>query len=102
MRKAYYYQDILAIFIKKLKFKIFIFISKGILIIIFCFYYMIIFCIIFNYSKCSLIYNFISSLLEQIIICILTTIIITAMRRLSLIFSNSYMYNISKYLNDKF
>ena len=68
MRKAYYYQDILDIFIKKLKFKIFIFISKEILIIIFCFYYMIIFCIIFNYSKCSLIYNFISSLLEQIII----------------------------------
>ena len=102
MRKAYYYQDILDKFIKKLKLKIFIFITKEIFVIIFCFYYMIIFCNIFNYSKLSLVYNFISSLIEQIIISLLTTIIIAALRRLSLIFSNRYMYNISKYINDKY
>ena len=102
MKKAYYYKRILDKFIRNLKLKMIYLFIKEILIIIFCFYYIIIFCVIYSYSTTSLLYNYLSSLIENIITSILISFIIVFTRKVSLIFSNRYIYNTSKYINEKF
>ena len=102
MKKALYYQRIMEKFVKFLKIKIFIFIIKEIIIIIISFYYIIIFCIVYSYSQKSLLYNYLTSLLEQILKTFFISIIIAILRKESLSLLNRYIYNTSKYINDKF
>ena len=102
MKRALYYHRILDQFLTKLKIKICLFIIKEILIIIITFYYIITFCILYSFSKKNLLYNYLTSLLEQIIKTFIICIIISILRKGSLNFSNRYIYNTSKYINDKF
>ena len=102
MKKALYYQRIMEKFVKFLKIKIFIFIIKEIIIIIISFYYIIIFCIVYSYSQKSLLYNYLTSLFEQILKTFIISIIIAILRKESLSLLNRYIYNTSKYINDKF
>ena len=102
MKKALYYEIIMNKFLKNLKVKIFLFILKEVLIIFISFYYIIIFCIVYNYSRLSLLYNYLISLLEELIKSIIITIIIAVLRKGGLFLLNHYIYNTSKYINNKF
>ena len=102
MKKAYNYPIALNKFLQKLKLKVLIYIFKEIFIILFCFYYLIIFVIVYSYSKMSLLYNYLYSLIEKILESLIVSIIITITRKISLKISNRYIYNTSKYINDKF
>ena len=102
MKKALYYQNILNNFLKQLKLKVFLLILKEISIIFFGFYYVIIFFIVYNYSTNSLIFNYLASLLEDLIKSLIITFIISVLRKASLDLLNRYIYNTSKYINDKF
>ena len=102
MNKSPYYQEIMDDFLKKLKIKIIIFILNEVLIISLCFYYIIIFCIIYSYSRLSLLYNYFTSLLEDIIKEIVIILVISSLRKGSLYLLNRYIYNTSKYINEKF
>ena len=67
-----------------------------------CFYYIIIFCIIYSKSQKSLFINYIYSLLEGLTISLVIVVIIVTTRQIGIRCSNLYLYNISKYLNEKF
>ena len=101
MKKALYYQNILNNFLKQLKLKVFLLILKEISIIFFGFYYVIIFFIVYNYSTNSLIFNYLASLLEDLIKSLIITFIISVLRKASLDSLNRYIYNTSKYINEK-
>ena len=49
-----------------------------------------------------LLYNYFTSLLEDLIKEIVITLLISSLRKGSLYLLNRYMYNTSKYLNEKF
>ena len=99
--KKFYLRNVV-IFIKFLKIK-FIFFFTGEIILILCsFYYIVIFCIVYSKSKSSLIFNYINSLIEAAITSIAITIIIVVTRKLGIYFSNRRLYNISKFINQKF
>ena len=102
MKQAFNYPIALNIFLKRLKLKVLVYIFKEIFIILFCFYYLIIFTIVYSCSKMSLLYNYLYSLIEKIIESLIVSIIITFTRKISLKISNRYIYNTSKYINDKF
>ena len=99
--KSYYIQN-LDIFFKKLKIKNFIFFIKQILIISLCFYYIVIFLIVYSYSRISLLFNYLSSLVEGLITSVAISIIIVITRKIGLLYLNRYLYNTSKYINNKF
>ena len=102
MKRAYNYPFTLYKFLKNLELKVFLHIFKELFIILFCFYYLIIFTIVYSYSKLSLLYNYLFSLIEKILESLIVSIIIAITRKISLQFSNRYIYNTSKYINDKF
>ena len=89
-------------FFRYLKIKFFIFFIKQIIIIAICFYYIVIFCIIYSYSKISLLFNYFSSLLEGLLTTLAITIIIVITRKIGIVYSARYIYNTSKYINDRF
>ena len=102
MNKSPYYQRVMDNFLKRLKLKMLLFIVKEILILLLCFYYIIIFCIIYSFSRLSLLYNYFYSLLEDIIKSILIACLVSILRKTSLSLLNRYIYNTSKYINNKF
>ena len=102
IKKEYYYLINIITFSRYLKIKFFCFIIIEIVIFIFCFYYIIIFFIIYSKSTQSLIMNYFISLLEGTITSFALAIIITALRKIGIVFLNKQIYNISKYINDKF
>ena len=102
MKKAHKYPVALNKFLKSLKLKVLLYILKEIFIILFSFYYLIIFTIVYSNSKISLLFNFLYSLIVTIIKSLIVSIIIAFTRKISLQFSNRYIYNTSKYINDKF
>ena len=89
-------------FFRNVKIKIFLFYLKAVLVIACCFYYIIIFFIIYKKSRISLLINYLSSLLEGLITSFIISIIIAITRKLGLIYLNRYIYNTSKYINNKF
>ena len=89
-------------FLRYLKIKCFIFFIKQIIIIAICYYYIVIFCIIYSYSKASLLFNYFSSLVEGLITSLAITIIIVITRKIGIVYSARYIYNTSKYINDRF
>ena len=102
MKRARNYPFALNKFLKNLKLKVLLYIIKETFIILFCFYYLIIFTIVYRYSKISLLFNYLYSLIEKIIESLIVSIIIAFTRKISLQFSNRYIYNTSKYIYDKF
>ena len=102
MKRANSYPIALNKFLRRLKLKVLIYLFKEIFIILFSFYYLIIFTIVYSYSKISLLYNFLYSLIEKILESLIVSIIIAFTRKISLQFSNRYIYNTSKYINEKF
>ena len=102
MKRSYNYPIALNKFLKYLKLKVLLYIIKEIIITLFCFYYLIIFTTVYSYSKMSLFYNYLYSLIEKIIKSLIVSIIIAITRKISLQVSNKYIYNTSKYINDKF
>ena len=99
--KKFYLRNVV-IFIKLLKIKFIIFFIGEIILILCSFYYIVIFCIVYSKSKSSLIFNYINSLIEAAITSIAITIIIVVTRKLGIYFSNRRLYNISKFINQKF
>ena len=102
MRIQRYQLENLNLFFKNLKKKFLFFFLEEIILIGCCFYYIVIFWIIYNYSRISLLINYISSLLEGLITSVVISIIIVITRKIGLLFFNRYIYNTSKYINDKF
>ena len=102
MKKAYNYPIALTKFLKSLKLKVLLYIFKEIFVIFFCFYYLIIFTIVYSRSRISLLFNYLFCLIEKVIESLIISIIIAMTRKISLTFSNRYIYNTSKYINDKF
>jgi len=102
MKRSYNYPIALNKFLKYLKLKVLLYIIKEIIITLFCYYYLIIFTTVYSYSKMSLFYNYLYSLIEKIIKSLIVSIIIAITRKISLQVSNKYIYNTSKYINDKF
>ena len=88
--------------LRNIKIKIFIFIIEEVLIFVCCFYYIVIFCIIYSYSRISLLINYLTSLLEGLITSIIISITIVVTRKIGIFYLNRYLYNTSKYINNKF
>ena len=99
--KKYYLKNI-QMFFKFLKLKLIFFFIIEIIIIFCCFYYIVIFCIIYSRSKGSLMINYLTSLVEGLIASIAISIIILVTRKIGLLCTNKYLYNTSKYINNKF
>ena len=102
IRREYKYLFALNKFLKFLKIKMLLFIITEIILVGGCFYYIVIFGILYNKSKISLLTNYFYSLLEGLLTSLIITIIIVITRQIGILYSNSYFYNTSKYLNDKF
>ena len=99
--KSHYLRNIHNFF-KYLKLKFICFFLCEIFIIYCCFYYIVIFCIVYSKSKGSLIVNYLTSLLEGLITSISITMAILTTRKIGLACSNHYLYNTSKFINEKF
>ena len=99
--KKFYLKNLLTFF-KYLKIKLIIFFIIEIIIIFTCFYYIVIFCIIYSKSQGSLLTNYLTSLLEGLITSIAISIIILVTRKIGLVCANQYLYNTSKFINNKF
>ena len=99
--ERHYFLNLQLLF-KFLKIKLVFFIISEIIIICACLYYIVIFCIVYAQSKGSLIINFITSLVEGAITSFAIAMIILIIRKIALSCKNKNMYNISKYINNKF
>ena len=102
LRIEFHYLKNVSIFIKYLKLKFIFFFICEIILISGCFYYIVIFCIVYSRSRDSLMINYIYSLVEGLITSIAISIIILITRKIGLSFLNKYLYNTSKYINNKF
>ena len=102
IKKEEYFLKNINIFLKYLKLKFVIFLIYEIIVVSGCFYYIVIFCIVYNYSKVSLMINYLYSFLEGLITSIAISIIILVTRKIGLSCSNKMIYNVSKYINNKF
>ena len=89
-------------FFRFLKIKFICFFISEVIIVAACYYYIVIFCIIYRNSKVSLLINYIMSLVEGLINSVAITIIIFATRQIGLKCLNKKLYNLSKFINDKF
>ena len=92
----------LIIYNKYLRLKFICFFIGEIFIVSGSFYYIVIFCIVYNSSKVNIIINYLISLVESLITALLISIIILITRKIGLCYKNKYLYNTSKYINDKF
>ena len=102
IRKEYKYLYAVNKLFKYMIYKMLFFFITEIVLVSVCFYYIIIFCIIFSKSQKSLLINYIYSLLEGLITSLIITIIIVITRKSGIHFSNPYLFNTSKYINNKF
>ena len=102
IKREYIYLYALNKFLRYLKIKMFLFIIIQIILVGGCFYYIVIFCIIYSKSQLSLLTNYFYSLLEGLITSLIVTFVIVVCRKIGIKFKCSYLYNTSKYLNEKF
>ena len=102
IKKEFDYLKTLKKFFRNLKIKIIIFFITEITVVIICFYYIIIFTIIYNKSQLSLLYNFLTSIFEDLIKSLIVSSIIVLTRKIGISCLNKYIYNTSKYINEKF
>ena len=102
IKKEYDYLKALTKFFKILKIKILIFFITEIIVIILCFYYIVIFFVIYSKSQLSLFINYLSSIIEELLKAVIISSIIVITRKIGISCSNKYIYNTSKYINNKF
>ena len=102
IKKEFDYLKTLKKFFRNLKIKIIIFFITEITVVIICFYYIIIFTIIYNKSQLSLLYNYLTSIFEDLIKSLIVSSIIVLTRKIGISCLNKYIYNTSKYINEKF
>ena len=67
-----------------------------------CFYYIVIFFIVYEMSKVNIIINYLMSLIESIITAVSVSLIVIFTRKIGLVYKNKYLYNTSKFINNKF
>ena len=53
-------------------------------------------------SKVNIIINYLMSLFEGIITAVSVSFIVTFTRKIGLVYKNKYLYNASKFINNKF
>ena len=102
IKREYKYLLALHKFLKILKIRILLCIIFEIIFIIFFFYYEVIFCSIYSNSQVNLLVNYLISLIDNLIISIIITILVVITRKIGINFSKSYIYNTSKFINNKF
>ena len=102
IKKEYKFLYALKKFFLFLKYRMVFFTIIEIIIVGVCFYYIVLFSIIYKKSQLSLFINYLYSLLEGLIKSLAFTFAIVITRQIGIYCSNSYLYNTSKYLNDKF
>ena len=89
-------------FLRYMKCKLLFFIMAEIVLIGVCFYYLLIFCMIYNKSQISLLVNYLYSLIESFLTSLAITLVIVITRQIGIHYSNCYLYNTSKFINEKF
>jgi len=89
-------------FLRYIKIKVIILSIFQIIVILNCIYYSLIFFIIYSRTQISLLINYIISLFDKFILAILISIIVSITRKISIIYSNKYIYNTSNYINEHF
>ena len=89
-------------FLRYLKIRMLLFIITECILVGGSFYYIVIFCIIYSKSQKSLLTNYLYSLIEGFITSLIITTIIVLSRQFGIIFKSKYLYNTSKYINEKF
>ena len=99
--KIHYIRNVI-IFFRYLRLKFIYFFICEIILISGCFYYIVIFCIVYSKSKGSLIINYLTSLFEGFVVSVAISLIIVATRKTGLSCMNKDIYNISKYINNKY
>jgi len=99
--KIHFYRN-LKKFLLYLKIKFIFFYISQFVIFSASIYYIVIFCILYSCSQKSLVINYCYSLVESIITSFSVTLIILITRKIGLSCSNKYLYNISKFVNNKF
>ena len=102
IKDKYHYLRNIIKFFRILKIKLILFFLSEILIFFGCFYYIVIFFIIYSKSRGSLVINYLTSLLEKLEARFILIIIIITTRKAGLVFMNKDLYNISKFINNKF
>ena len=102
IKKEYKYLFALNKFLKYLKIQMYIFIFVELITTLWGYYYIVIFFIIYSKSRKSLLINFMTSILEGLIKSLIAIVAIVITRRIGLICKSSYVYNISKFINDNF
>ena len=102
IKREYQYFLALHKFLLILKIRILLYIIFEIIFIIFFFYYEVIFCSLYRNCQVNLLVNYAFSLINNLIISIIITILVVITRKIGINFSKSYIYNTSKFINNKF
>jgi len=89
-------------FLRYVKIKVIVLSIFQIIVILNCIYYSLIFFIIYSHTQISLLINYIISLFDKFILAILISITVSITRKISIIYSNKYIYNTSNYINEHF
>ena len=99
--KIHYIRNVI-IFFRYLRLKFIYFFIFEIILISGCFYYIVIFCTVYSKSKGSLFINYLTSLFEGFVVSVAISLIIVGTRKIGLSYMNKDIYNISKYINNKY
>jgi len=102
IKNEYKYLYSLSKYLKLIKLRMVSFIISEILILGISFYYLVIFFIVYSRSRKSLLINFLTSLLEGFIKSIIITVVILITRIIGISCRNPYIYNTSKFIDEKF
>ena len=102
IKKEYKYLYALNKFLKYLKIQVFVFFIIEIIIVLWGYYYIVIFFIIYSQSRKSLLLNFLTTIIEGLIKSLIVIVSIVITRRIGIICKSSYIYNTSKYIDEKF
>ena len=89
-------------FLKYIRIKMIVFSIVGFIIIILCFYYITIFSIVYSKSQGSLLINYLISLFEGLIKELIIIILIVVTRIIGIKCQNVYIFNTSKFIDEKF
>ena len=102
IKREHHYFLALHNFLIIIKIRILLYFIFEIIFIVFFFYYEVIFCSIYRYCQVNLLVNYVISLINNLIISTIISIIVVITRKIGIIFSKSYIYNTSKFINNKF
>jgi len=87
---------------KYMKIKLSVFYSLEFIYIICMFYYLTIFCIVYSKTQLSFLMNYIIGVIDSLLFSLIFSFVISFLRYVSLKFKFKQLYNISKYLYERF